>query len=110
MGLMVRVYRDNGGDFTGGGISARHDRLVVVNVPGPFEPADDMPAVRLERRGTGGAYLTPVDMPDDMLGPMHGGNFAACADSRFTRAVGFYGAVPIHDRFESQQTYNLLSQ
>ena len=46
---------------------------------------------------------------------MMGGNYAATSDSRFGEAVrkrigpNFYGAVPIHDRFETPEQYRALS-
>jgi hypothetical protein len=47
---------------------------------------------------------------------MAGGNFGSTSDGRFSEACrkllghDFYGAVPIHDRFESQAMYDMLSR
>lgn len=115
MGLLIAVYRparNDYGDLTNGGISGRFDRLVVVDVDGPFEPNPEMPGVRLARSGMGTNWiLVPVEPPEgDLIGPMDGGNLGVCSDSRMSRATnGFYGGMPIHDRFETQATYDLLS-
>src|SRR5215472_13775018 len=37
----LHVYRSNGG------ISAKYDKVVVIDMPGPFEPSADAPAVKL---------------------------------------------------------------
>ena len=111
MGLIVDVFRCSLGDCTNNGVSSEARSLVVVNIPGPFEPDERYPAVML----TTGPYetkrLVPAIQdstgkwvpyrPDGLVGPSMGGNYAATSDSRFGRAVGFYGAVAIHDRFET---------
>jgi len=110
MGLLVFVYRDaSGGDYTNGGISSKVDQLTLINVEGPHEPSDAAPAAMLNKGPLGSMNITPVDKPAGVVGPMSGGNFAACSDSRFGKAAGFYGAVAIHDRFETQELYDALS-
>lgn len=122
MGLRVSVYRDaSGADTTNGGISSEVERLTVVNVEGPFEPNADAPPVMLVKAGRNGDYpvLFRAERRDgdwivrtrsSVVGPMFGGNYAASSDSRFSRAVGHYGAVPIHDRFESPELNEVLSR
>lgn len=44
-GLIVSVLRDGRGDCSRGGLTAEHQELTVVNVDGPFGPADDRPVV-----------------------------------------------------------------
>lgn len=112
MGMTVDVFRALSGDFSNNGVSARHDRLVVVNVEGPAEPDDDRPAMYLEQGpGNGGWVLVPVAPREPgLLGPMFGGNYAATSDGRWRRAVGHTGAVPIHDRYETPDQYRSLSQ
>lgn len=107
MGLIVRVLRSVGGGSANGGVSEFADRLCVVNVNGPFEPARDMPAVRLETHHPGCLRLVPLDDKlRPIAGTMAGGNFATTSDSRFGEACRtllgheFYGAVAIHDRKE----------
>jgi hypothetical protein len=43
------------------------------------------------------------------VGPMMGGNYAATSDSRFSEATGQYGAIAIHDRYETPEQYISLS-
>lgn len=114
MGLTVNVYRNAGPDCTAGGISATADRICLVNVTGPNEPSVDAPAAMVTDNALGNKIVVParayVDgdtetgrriqyIPVDGW-PMFGGNYAASCDSRFARAAGIYGAVPIHDRYE----------
>jgi hypothetical protein len=113
VGLIVQVYRDSFEDCTAGGVSARCDALTVVNIGGPSAPAPDRPAALLvsgyrdtkhvvpavqDRHGG----WVPLSVPG-RAGPMHGGNFAATSDSRWSSALGFHGAAPIHDRYELGQ-------
>src|SRR6202035_3960436 len=113
-GLVVSVLRDGGGDFSRGGLTAEHQELTVVNVDGPFGPADDRPAVMLIDGP--GAGSNPVLVPavkneagDWEAAPgwwMFGGNYAASGDSRFGAALGRLGATrgmapKVHDRIEA---------
>ena len=105
MGLIVNVLRANRADCTNGGISSKFDTLCVVNMDGPFEPTERA-AVLL----TNGPYDTKRLRPAILYGGKwvvdtgklyaNSGNFAYTSDSRFSEAVGFYGAVAIHDRTE----------
>jgi len=120
MGLVISVCREvETGDCTAGGISGRHGRLTVVNIDGPFDPTPDAPAVALiDGHRPGDKILVPVISngvayqrvsPEGFTGPMFGGNFGATSDSRFGRATGIYGAIPIHDRFETHEVYAAMS-
>ena len=95
-----------GYDCTNGGVSSKADAALVIGagIPEIFE-AGDMPVLILAMGNMPGcAKLIPAEGPDRH--PMFGGNYGACSDSRFCQAVEiivggrFYGAVPIHDRFE----------
>lgn len=114
MGLSLAVAR--GANCTNGGISSRFDTLLAVNVPGPFEPSDDCPAVLLETHYAGCLRIVPAIYRDgrwiaDPRWAMFGGNYAATSDSRFGDACRkllgheFYGAVCIHDRYETPLPY-----
>jgi hypothetical protein len=126
MGLTVSVYRRElrhfNGDCSNGGISANALDLCLVNVEGPDRPNDETPAALLvdwrpfgQDVGRRLVKIVAAELVDGewkqlrkptMNGPMFGGNYAGCSDSRFNEAVEkslgvmFYGAVPIHDRFE----------
>jgi hypothetical protein len=117
MGLRVSVYRWSLGDCTNGGISAEVSHLCLVNVSGPFSPAEDCPAAELVPGPVKGqAIIQPIGNQPGMIGPMFGGNYASSSDSRFNEAVRkitgqlTYGAVAIHDRFETQEEYDALSR
>ena len=111
MGLTVWVYRNDLGDCTLNGVSSNARQLCVVNVDGPFNPADNSPAVLLEQHHPGCLRLVPAIKAGNewVVKPewsMFGGNYGATSDSRFSEACErllghrFYGAVPIHDRYE----------
>jgi hypothetical protein len=131
--MIVTVYRSHHGDCTGGGISSAARHLCVVNVDGGFEPHPDSPAALLVC--TPSIHLVPavevstgmwmpMKAPQGSVGPMHGGNLADSADSRWYRAirelmahmndghmpVGYSTAVSIHDRFETVEQYAMLSR
>lgn len=138
MGLHISVYRDaDGHDSTNGGISSCVKNLTVVNADGPFEPTADAPAVILESHARGIVRLVPAVQVDGQwvgfrpsdksqaeflpqygaVGPMFGGNYGATSDSRFREKIteltgsgNFYGAVAIHDRYESASLNAYLSR
>lgn len=117
-GLKLQVYRTvRSEDCTNGGITAEANQVTLVGVMDQgggeivalpqgsrkWEPAPDAPAVVLVKRPGLGDYLRPLGSgsPRTWGWCGMGGNYAD-GDSRFTAllARGFYGAVPIHDRFE----------
>lgn len=109
MGLLAFVYRTpDGVDCTNGGLSSRHERMVIINVDGPFEPTDDAPACWLVPGAFPGTVKVVVHDPNGERPPrgMMGGNFLSTSDSRFSQTIEaitsrrWYGAVAIHDRFE----------
>jgi hypothetical protein len=112
-GLVCYVFRAEAfPDCTNGGISSRCDRVTLVGL-GPeceiFPATPERPAVRLVRRTIrGSVYLhaEPVDQPEGLVGPMAGGNFIYSSDSRFPSDY----PISLHDRFETQEHYNLLTR
>lgn len=117
MGIIVSIHRS---DYDSP-LNVFHGkaRVTVVNIPGPFEPTDDAPAAILTDNAMGDPIITPVMgekgvreplRRPDAIGPMMGGTFAHTSDSRFAEAVGQYGAIAVHDRYETQQTYNALTR
>ena len=123
--LPVYVYRNGNHDCTNGGISSKYDRLLVAcdegfididpnNVPENF--------AMVEMRHVFGARIIPTIYPADInekgeVVPrggkwwMMGGNYGATSDGRFDRMIGgMYGAVAIHDRYETQEEYDMLSR
>lgn len=115
--ISVYVFRSSLGDCTNGGASGKFDTLYVEHPRGCFEvETSDERLFRVEPNAFGHPVLIPENKPRKAIGPMAGGNYAASSDSRFEEAIravtgrGFYGAVAIHDRFETQREYELLSR
>lgn len=109
MGMIVSVYRDSSSktDCTAGGVSSKFTRLCVVNVDGPFEPADDLPAAILVSGPYSTARIVPLKLHKSRTWVMYGGNIAVTSDSRFGEAVSKVtkrnfadGVVKIFDRVE----------
>ncbi|MDD3029862.1 MAG: hypothetical protein PHS57_06255 [Alphaproteobacteria bacterium] len=113
--LSVFVYRNSClGDCTNGGISAKHDRLLVLCKDGNVTIDEENPPenlVKLVHRviGRDVYHLEPV-APAAGVGWMAGGNYAGTSDSLFSEMTGIYGAISIHDRDEDQETYDILSR
>jgi hypothetical protein len=136
MGLTADIFKAGGRSFSNGGISDHCDEVTIVNIPGPFEPTPERPAVLLvmgnlpgtvkiipaaDISGQPGAAVeyhgkwAPL-IPDGKLGPMMGGCYVATSDSRLGEAIAKLlgtrfapGIAPLHDRTESQAEYDALS-
>lgn len=108
--LPVNVYTD-GDDCTNGGITSQHRDLYLACEAGWFDvPDDDPKLIRLVKRSFGfGEYIhaEPVNgRPCGCVGPMFGGNFVYTCDSRFPSPY----PIPVHDRFETWEEYDMLSR
>lgn len=91
-------------------VGAFPDRVVtpLPKVSRVFEPSVDAPAFVLVKRGRLGNILVPFAAPEGLVGPMMGGAYAATSDSRWSDLIdGHYGAVAIHDRYETAALYAL---
>jgi hypothetical protein len=110
-GLRADIYRYNNQDFSNHGISSRCHQVTIVGpgIPEVFEATDEAPAVELYHIGNS-VNLRPLDKPSGAVGPMMGGCYVGSSDSRFGDAIGFYGAVALHDRFETPTQYDSLSR
>lgn len=109
-GMTVYIYKNPSFVVcSNGGISEKCNEVTLIGdgIPEMYEPTPDKPAVRLERGAYNSIKAVPVDRPANSAGPMAGGAFIGCSDSRFSAAVkkllgyDFYGAVSLHDRFET---------
>jgi hypothetical protein len=101
--LRVYVYRSSLGDCTNGGVTATAEQLVVAgSAEVPMEGYLDLiPDIVLTHNALGNVIAVPAYAPADAgVGPMDGGNYVSTSDSRWSRAVGIYGAIPVHDRYE----------
>ena len=105
-GLTLHVYRWSLGDCTNGGISSRHDTLILVgdDVEGPVSVDLDNPpenVVKIVKRTICGRVYMHLE-PLDGCGNggsrwyMSGGNLGFSSDSRFPSDY----ALSIHDRAE----------
>lgn len=108
-GLIINIYRTQahgGYDCTNGGVTAKANQALLIGegIAEVFD-AKEMPVLVLTKGNLPGcAKIEPADKGERWS--MFGGNFGHTSDSRFSEAVEkitgarFYGAVPIHDRFE----------
>ena len=99
-----------------GGWTENNDELFVACPSGPHEVEVDDPSLFVLRRGPlGSLRLEPNVIPDGMAGPMMGGCYAATSDSRFSEMCEhllghrWYGAVAVHDRFDTWEAYRILT-
>jgi len=122
--LRLNVYRhesiDN--DPTNGGVSGRCNEILVACDNGPVEVDPANPPENLFML-VGSSYsnsprLVPRRItPDELVGPMFGGNYADTSDSRWGKMVAkYYGSayrfihcLPIFDRYETPEQYRILS-
>jgi hypothetical protein len=110
-GLLCSVYTAKGYEqCLNGGISSRFSQVLLVgpDVPQIFEADDKTPIVLLVKRNVGGVYLhaEPIKQPTGMIGPMAGGAFIYTSDSRFPSRY----PISLHDRWESQRSYDMLTR
>lgn len=108
-----KLYRE----CANGGITERYDELLLVCDDGFIDIDENNPpenlVILVERIlfGKLSNYIRPYEeCPKDKVGYMFGGSYAASSDHRFTEMSGIYGAVPVHDRTETQREYDRLSE
>ena len=119
--LPVDVYRNHLPDCTNGGISAKNNTLYLECSRGFVErEPDDPTTLRLVEQTVfgktyvhaesycGKAAIFSGSDGDELkcVGPMMGGNFIYTCDSRFPSQY----PIPLHDRYETQEQYDLLSR
>lgn len=125
MGLRAEILKYRGRSCANGGISDTHDQVTIVNIKGPSEPSPEAPAVMLVMGNVPGTVkvvpaepigdrYVPLSVPDK-VGPMMGGSYVT-ADSRLGKAIAdllgtsyAQGIAPLHDRYETQVEYDILS-
>lgn len=106
-GMVAYIYRAEGQRCSNGGLSDKVDQVLVVGdgIPEVFEESPDHPAVWLEVRGPGYVAAKPFEVPEGAVGPMFGGAFVHCGDSRFPIPY----PIRLHDRFETPAQYAALT-
>lgn len=111
----LSIYRSTrkgpANDPSNGGLSSKFDEVVLIDLD-DYEHVSDTPenAVLLVKRTYGDRtiyHLEPVHVPEGMVGPMAGGSYAASAGTIPGLPYEFYGALALHDRFETQAQYDL---
>ena len=113
-GMLCEVLRRVGTDCTNGGITSKVKHVVLIGpgIPEIFAPSATAPALLLVVRSglakNGGKYYhaEPVDRPEGKAGPMFGGNYVTTSDSRMLTDH----PIPVHDRFDTWEDYDLLSR
>lgn len=119
-GTLVYVLRSALGDSTNGGLTSKFKSLILCGpgIPESNAPSSQFPGLRLvkEREGTvfENVYAEPLPelWPPGHIGPMAGGNYIVLE----TRVPGPLGGrmiekiIRVHDRFETQEHYDILSR
>ena len=114
---------NEGYDPSNGGISGRLDEIEVFSDDATIEQIEEWcektgtslnDVCRLNKRMLWGEphyYIEPVVRDKGKIGPMFGGNYACTSDATWADMLGHSTGypVPIHDRFETQEQYDLLS-
>jgi hypothetical protein len=98
------------GDCTNGGVTGKHDDVVLIGPDGGpkgWDPAAARrPVLKLVVRNIGGReymHAEPLVHPENMVGPMAGGNYIWACDAPFRRINAY--PIPVHDRFETAAEY-----
>lgn len=108
------------GDY---GLTKGCDQITIegIKVPSGYweaEPSDKAPLYRIVYRDyLNYIHLEPVEQPKGKVGPMANGVYADVSSSDFItnhieKILGHRcpDLIPVHDRFETQEQYDLLSR
>ena len=100
-------------------LEGKKEITLEVEIPDGYftqEVTPDAPLYRFVWRDAFGYHLEPVDQPEGMIGPMANGVYAeidTLVREKLAKEKGIKGyAVPelmrVHDRFETQEMYDML--
>lgn len=113
--LPAEIYKHRGTDCSNDGLSSRWDDVLILCDDGFYDVDLDNPPenlVVLDKRQLWGEdhyrILPFKDKPDGCVGYMFGGTYVASSDARFVRMCGT-SVLPLHDRCETQEQYNITS-
>tara|TARA_R110000803_G_C11895633_1_gene311474 strand:- start:92 stop:478 length:387 start_codon:yes stop_codon:yes gene_type:complete len=90
-----------------------------VNVPTGYwktKPSEQAPLYKLVYRKQFGVHLEPVNKPEGVIGPMANGVYADVGSNFIKKTIEIMlgypcpDLIPVHDRFETQEMYNMLSR
>jgi len=115
-GIRVDIYKSQGKDYSNGGISEKHDTVTLLIPDGGYvDHSQGGPCVVVteSRYGYKSARVcnwdgVPIKRPGQ-IGPMFGGTFIYSSDSRFREHCGSQ-PIALHDRWETQAQYDILSR
>ena len=102
-------------------LEGKEEITLAVEIPDNHfiqEVTPEAPLYRFVWRDAFGYHLEPVDQPEGMIGPMANGVYAeinSTVREKLAKAKGIEEyAVPklmsVHDRFETQEMYDMLSR
>lgn len=113
--LRAEIFKYKGNDCSNGGISSRFNDVYIICDEGNYKfdenelPDNLVVLVKRELWGENHWYIKPYkDTPKGNVGYMYGGCIVSSSDSRFRRLCGDY-PLPLHDRTETQEQYDILS-
>ena len=119
-GLTVDIFKHKAWSYSNEGVSAYFDEAVIFG-PGIDGPISEDEAIKRHVpllqliTGPGGDWTATVRLDPDgefkrgSVGPMFGGTFVGSSDSRFRKATGQRGPIPLHDRYETTEEYERMS-
>lgn len=99
------IFKDNGKDYSNGGISSKFNNVLLVCEDGYLDVnGNEENLVMLKTKKVGNIeykYFEPVAKPSG-VGYMDGGTIVYSSDARFPHLY----PLKLHDRTESQEQYN----
>jgi hypothetical protein len=129
-GIRVEIFKasNSHNDTSNSGISYFWDEAILIVEGGYIEVGDHnrvLPVIRIVNGVFDGTAIAVLDWsvgpfagypPESDANRMFGGTYVASSDTRFRREVErvtgsrFYGAVPLHDRYETPAQSEVLSR
>jgi hypothetical protein len=117
-------WEREGFDPSNGGITGRLNQIEVFSAESTDEEirawcekhgVDIHDVCRLNKRMLWGEKhytVEPVVKPKGTIGPMFGGSYASSSDATWAQILGerVGRPIPIHDRFETPEVYEMLSR
>lgn len=112
--LPISIYEDKRiGNCSNNGISSRYNEVLLIHEEGFIQIDENNPPenlVKLVTRhlfGRDYMHLEPCDpLKKGHVGYMAGGCYCGSSDSRFTKISDY--PLPLHDRQESQEMYDMM--
>lgn len=112
--LTVNIYKPWHGDCSNNGLSSKYDKILLLCDDGnhtidPDNIPENLCHVITRKIGKREVkHVEPVAKPSG-AGWMYGGCYVGCSDARFFRLAEIYGALTLHDRQETWEQNERLS-